>query len=150
MKARLKKQTRIELIFEPETGTDLKLDSLYEIKPYKKSRSLEQNALLWKILELIEKETGQDKWTTYLTLLEKTGAVVQWIETIPEAEATLKRVYRIVEHKENRVNAKGAKTCLYKCIVGSSKYKVSEMKQLLDKCLELAYELGINVDNIGE
>jgi len=148
MKARLKKQTRTELIFEPETGADLKIDSLYEIKPYKKSRSLDQNALLWKILELIEKETGCDKWTSYLTLLESTGCVVQYLETIPEAESTLKRIYRIVEIKENRITAKGVKTCLFKCILGSSLYNVSEMKQLLEKCINLAYELGINVDNI--
>ena len=148
MKARLKKKTEFQLIFEPDTKVDLKVGKYYEIKPYKRSRSLEQNALMWKIFSLIKQETGVEEWTTYLTLLESAGVVVQWLETVPEAESTLKRIYRIVELKENRINSKGVKTCLFKCYVGSSKFTTNEMKILLDNTINLAYELGINVENI--
>lgn len=146
MKAKLKKQTEFQLIFEPDKKAELKVGSWYTIQPYKKSRTLAQNALLWAILEEIQKETGTSKFETYLSLLEHTGVLIEYLEAPHEAEDTLKRIFRIVKKVENRTSAKGKPTALYKCYVGSSNFKTGEMKTLIDAALELAQDLGILID----
>lgn len=146
MKAKLKKQTEFQLIFEPSKKADLKIGGWYIIQPYKKSRSKDQNALLWAILEEIQNDTGTNKWTIYLSLLEHTGVLIEYLEAPHEAEETLKRIFRIVKKVENRTSLKGKPTALYKCYVGSSNFKTNEMKILIDAALGLAQDLGIIID----
>jgi len=148
MKAKLKKITDFQLIFEPTKPPSLKIGNWYTIKPYKKDRTLDQNAYLWAILGEIQKETGTNKWDLYIGLLEANEILVNWLETIPEAEETLKRIYRIVELKENRINSKGIRTCLFKCYVGSSTFNTNEMKILIDEAISLAESLGISVETL--
>jgi len=146
MKIKLKKQTEFELLFTADKPQSLQVGKWYEIKPYKKNRSLEQNKMIWAILTIIQEHTGTDKWELYLNLLEQVGVLVEYLEAIPEAEATLKRVYRIVEVKEHRLSSRGVKTCLFKCYVGSSTFNTNEMKILLDESISLASSLGIQID----
>jgi hypothetical protein len=148
MKAKLKSKTEFTLTFEPELMPNIEIGKYFVIKPYKKNRSLEQNSYMWAIIQEISKETGQDAFGIYTSGLEYTGILIEWIETIPEAEDTLKRVYRIVKKVENRVNSKGKKTCLFKCYVGSSLFKTNEMKILIDFFINLADEMDINIENI--
>lgn len=146
MKIKLVKQTNSTLVFTTETIPNLQVGKVYEVKPFKRNRTLEQNALLWKILTIIQEYTGHDKWDIYTDLLEKTGVMVEYLEAPLKAEETLKRIFRIVKLVENRVNQKGQPTAVFKCYVGSSKFKTKEMKQLIDNSLELAYSLGLTID----
>ena len=146
MKITLAKQTNSTLVFTTETMPNLEVGKIYEVKPFKRNRTLEQNALLWKILNIIQDHTGQDKWDIYTDLLEKTGVMVEYLEAPLKAEGTLKRIFRIVKLVENRVSQKVKPTALFKVYVGSSQFKTKEMKQLIDNSLDLVYSLGLTID----
>lgn len=146
MKVKLKKQSNMQLIFESDKYIELKVGKYYTLKEYKKNRTLDQNAMLWSILTQISQFTGQNNWKLYLELLQKTNIFIQWLEAPAEAEESLKRIYRIVEKKENRISNKGVKTCLFKCYVGSSEFNTNEMKILIDEALFIAEDLQIKID----
>jgi hypothetical protein len=146
MQAKIKSIQNNILTLESLENLKLKVGDRVEVKKINKNRSLDQNNFLWKIIQLIADETGHDSWNLYILGLEHCKVLVEWIETVPEAENTLKRVYRIVQKVENRIGKNGKPTALFRCIIGSSKYNVNEMKLLIDYFLSLASELNINVE----
>lgn len=122
-----------------------------EIKPYSNARSLRQNAMLWALIEKIaEEECGYARKTetieVYCDLLEEANCVFEWI--LAKDAAALRGSYRAVRcFGEREVIDKDGNIIslnIYKCYVGSSKFTVDEMKQLIECALDRCAELGIN------
>ncbi len=121
-----------------------------EIKPYSNARSLKQNSMLWSLIEKIaQEECGYarkaESWETYCDLLEEANCVYEWI-LARDADA-LRGAYRAVRnYGEREVTDKDGKIILlniYKCYVGSSRFTVEEMNQLIECALDRCAALGI-------
>ena len=131
----------------PELITELlklKLDKPYilEIKEPKSKRSLEQNKLLWRLIHLIAKETGDDDMDVYCACLERADALSDYIITAYDMEEDLRKCFRGVKFMRKQV-VNGKECNIYKVYIGSSKMDTKEMTELLDITLRLCAELGI-------
>ena len=122
----------------------LDMDKLYqiEIKEPKSKRSLEQNKLLWKLINKIAKETYQDDMEIYCTALERADALSDYVITAIDIEGSLRKSFRGV--KFVRMQEVNGKDCyVYKVYLGSSKMNVKEMNELLEIVFQMCGELGI-------
>jgi len=142
------KQQNNELIFEPFGYTGrLELNKKYslDIKDYKSSRSLEQNALLWKLIQSISKATGNDEMDVYISGLEHCEVKSDLIVGLPETEPSLRKAFRAV-----KIMGKSfigfQEALIFKVYFGSSKFDVSEMNKLIEYFEGLANELGIYLE----
>jgi len=113
-----------------------------EIKEVKSKRSLEANRLLWKIIGDLSREMQDDEMNIYTLLLEETKAKFVWIKGLKETKDDLLRAYRIV--KITRYDENGL--AVFKCFEGSSKFNVSEMRELTEVDKNWASEFGLNYD----
>lgn len=114
-----------------------------EIKEAKTMRSLQQNKMLWKLIHKIAKTQNQDDMEVYCTLLERADALSDYILAKPEAEDSLRKIFRGVKF----IRQQEVETTLfnvYKVYIGSSKMSTKEMKELLDITIQLCSELGIS------
>lgn len=133
------------LIKELEKDKDYRI----ELNLVKSKRSLEQNALLWKLIHEISQHINgtrandDDDWNIYLSALEKTGAKFEYIAVLPEAENILREQFRAIrlmnsfEHNGRTFNS-------YKVYYGSSKMNTQEMTLLIETVMDMAAECGIN------
>ena len=142
------KQQDDKLIFEPfgHTGR-LELNKKYslDIKDYKSSRSLEQNAFMWKIIQSISKTTHNDDMDVYIGGLEHCNASSEFIAGLPQIEQSLKKVFRAVKIVgTTKLNQSDG--LIYKCYIGSSKFDTAEMTKLVEYFIGLARELGIRLE----
>lgn len=135
IQGKLKRCEQHNLLFETpyelrelEIGKDYTLD----IKPYKQNRSLDQNNLLWALLEQFAQETGYDTWELYMWLLIESNIKVYTIEGISEKDAISN--YRAYE----KIN-----DGCYRVWNGSSRFSTDEMTRFIDFILQKASELGI-------
>jgi hypothetical protein len=132
-----------------DAGYDIPLEAgkryTVSISPYKSSRSLEQNRLMWKLIQEIAKHTGNDEMDIYISGLEKANAKCDFIMALPETEDNLRRVYRAVKVMGTR-EYNDKLMYVFKCYVGSSKFNTEEMTFLIEHFLTLATEYGIEVD----
>lgn len=117
-----------------------------QISKVKSKRSLQQNALLWKLVHLIAEEQKQDEMEIYIHLLEDTSASYEYLMGLPTIEEELKRNFRAVK-VEGTEYFKGKKFHVYKCFVGSSKFDVNEMNMLIDKAMSYCHELDIAIED---
>ena len=123
----------------------LDMDKFYicEIKEPKSKRSLEQNKLLWKLINLIAKETYQDDMTVYCAVLERADALSDYVITATDMQDTLRKNFRGV--KFIRMQEVNGKDCyVYKVYIGSSKMNTNEMTELIEITMQVANELGID------
>lgn len=116
-----------------------------EIKELKSKRSVEQNRLMWKLIHEIAKEQSMDEMEVYIQALEECNAKYEYVLAQEEAEDKLKKGFRAVKVVRPE-EFKGKKFYVYKCFLGSSKFNVSEMKQLLDVITGWCFELNIPTD----
>ena len=113
-------------------GLELGKDYTLDIKPYKQSRSLSQNNLLWSLLEQFAQETGYDVWELYMWLIIESNIKVYTIEGISEFEAISN--YRAYE----KIN-----DGCYRVWNGSSRFSTDEMTKFIDFIMQKANEMGI-------
>ena len=126
----------------------LDMDKLYvvEVKEPKSKRSIHQNKMLWKLIHCIAKEQGQDDMEVYCACLERADALSDYIITAYDMEDELRKCFRGVRFmRKQDVNGKACN--VYKVYLGSSKMDTKEMTELIDICLQICGELGI--DTIG-
>lgn len=116
----------------------------FEIKKPKSKRSLNQNALFWKMVGMIAKELEQDEMEIYIHLLEDTSAKYEYLMGLPTIEEELKRNFRAVK-VEGTHFYNGKQFYSYKCFIGSSKFDVAEMNKLIDKAMAYCHELDIDI-----
>lgn len=116
-------------------------DLLLALKPYKKHRSRDANALLWSCLTDISKEIKADKWDVYLAMLKRYGKST-YICVMPEAVDAIKASWRESEVVGERY-INGNKTIEMLCYFGSSTYTTEEFSYLLDGVISEMKEMGI-------
>lgn len=116
-----------------------------EFKKFRKSRSLEQNSMMWGIINKISEETNNDIMDVYCTGLEYANAKSEFLMCIPEALESIKKSFRAVKICEKR-EYNGKDMLVLKCYIGSSKYDTKEMTTLIDYFIRQASELGIYIE----
>lgn len=123
----------------------------YSIKEAKNNRTLQQNKLMWKCLEIIaEHELGGRTDSDYVMelyakMLEKAGAKYEYMMALPETKEELLKVFRairIVEYREYN----NKKMAVMKCFYGSSKMNTKEMTNLINTIKDYAADLGIYIN----
>ena len=105
-----------------------------EIKRPKDKRSLEQNAYIWKIIDLIDKKVNgycSDKMSIYCSIIKEAGIKTDYIQGLEEIKSRLEEIYRVVELVEYRATEKAA-TVLYRCYIGTSQFTKSEMSDFIE------------------
>ena len=80
-------------------GLDLKEDTDYrlDINLVKQKRSLEQNRLLWRLLNALELVTREDSWDWYCKALEDTNVHFDYLLGLPDIEDMLRKQFRAVK-----------------------------------------------------
>ena len=114
-------------------------EQLFEIKEFKKHRTLSQNAYVWKLINEIANKVNKSKEEVYLQMLKDYGQseIISMLSSISpngyfkyfEPIGT-----GIVNEKE---------FTHYKIYKGSSEFTTLEMKYLLDGVIQEAENLGI-------
>lgn len=127
---------------------------LFTVSPYRKSRSLEQNSMMWVLLETMAlhqnggRTGGVTAWDCYIDMLEKFGAKYEYFMCRPEALEVFKANFRAVKEVECReqLNPKTGELVemvVCKCFYGSSDYDSEEMTQLIEGILDTMADMGI-------
>lgn len=126
---------------------DINEDDLLNIKisNARKSRTLEQNNLLWAIIGDIDKKINglpseESRWQLYIQGIEEVGAEYEDI-LIPSKSLNIFksafRAYKVLEKKDNQI--------LLRCFVGSSKFDTKQMGDLIDYFIKMASEAGVTI-----
>lgn len=133
----------------PNYQSDLKLehDKVYkiEITEMKSKRSLWQNKYCWAIIDKIAKHEGMEDLDVYCQIIEMANIRTEVIETLPEAIERLSKVFRVVKVLEERTSKKGNKTVLLRLYFGTSTFDTKEMSDFIDRLLDYASQIGIDV-----
>lgn len=122
---------------ETLTDKDLSID----LKRFRKSRSLNANAMLWACLGEIAAVMNTNKWDLYLQALKNYGQYTM-IEIEPNALEKFRSMYRECEDVGGHVvNGKEMRQVL--CYYGSSTYNTEEFSALLNGVIEDMKNAGI-------
>lgn len=140
-----------QVTFELERYLDI--NKIYEIKEddllniniskAKKSRTLDQNNLLWAIISDIDKKINGipseiSRWDLYIQGIEEAGVEFEDVLIPKKSLKIFKqafRAYKILDEKEDKI--------LLRCFLGSSKFDTKQMSNLIDYFLKKASELGV-------
>lgn len=117
-----------------------------EIKEHKQKRSLNANALLWKLCNEIGNKLRLSKEEIYLSMLKHYGqSEIISVRADVDVNGYFKYFEEIGQGKIN-----GKKFTHYKIFKGSSEYDTQEMSILLDGVVQEAKDLGITVLSASE
>lgn len=118
------------------------LTGLYdvEIKKHRQKRSLNANALFWKMCNSLAEAVETSSEEMYLQLLERYG-VKKYIVVKPEAVESLKKLFRAVADMGS-VYVNGKRGVQLECTVGSSQYDTKQMTRLINGTLSECKEVG--------
>ena len=114
---------------------------ILEVTPFTKSRSLEQNKMMWSIIQTIADMTGNDIWDIYIEGLKKLDVKVEYIMALPQAEERLKEVFRAIKRVETRI-INDKEMIVFKCYYGSSTFNTKEMTILIDYFQGVYFDLA--------
>jgi len=131
---------------------EFKTDQVYkiEITEIKSKRSLWQNKMMWALINEIAKHEGMSDNDVYCQIIELAKIRTEFIETIPEAITRLSQAFRVVRVLEERTSQKGVKTVLLKLYYGSSTFDTKEMSDFIERLLDYAAQIGIDVREYQE
>lgn len=133
-----KKQEIIEWLYSDD------YDELYEIKKYKKGRSLNANAYAWKLCNEIASSLGTTKEEIYKKVIREVGE----FELIPVRKEAVSKFVKIWQSRGLgwicEVNQSKLKNFLnITAYYGSSVYDTKQMSRLINSLVEEAKMLGI-------
>lgn len=114
-------------------------DKVFEIREYKKHRSLSQNAYAWTLITQLGNVLHKSKEEVYLSMLKDYGQSM--IVSIAEEVAVSKYFKYYDEIGNGIVNSKRFKH--YKIYKGSSEFDSKEMAIFIDGIIEHCEEQGI-------
>lgn len=114
-------------------------NNIYEIKEFKKKRSLNSNAYLWLLCTKIAEIMNLSKEEVYVKMLEDYGVSILVPLTTETEPNKYFKYYSYFE--KGQLNGKECKW--YKVFKGSSEYDSKEMTHLLNGVVEEAKQLGI-------
>lgn len=112
-----------------------------DIMPYSSNRTLQQNKLMWKLLNSIAmKEDGNCSRVNelYCRMLETAHAKYTVIAIMPNAYDDFRRLYR-----HTIIEGKRGEYLMVKVFYGSSQMTTTEMSQLIDVIIDYAYKVGV-------
>ena len=112
-----------------------------EVKPYRKKRSIDANATLWLLLNVMAEKLHTTKDELYIEMLDRYG-VFTHIVVKPNVVERVKQEWRTVRVL-GEVTINGKAGIQLQCYFGSSTYDSKEFSVLLDGVIEEAKELGI-------
>ena len=116
-----------------------------EIKKVKSKRSMQQNKLLWAMLHLLEIETKELAIDWYIKALVDTGAVVDYIWVAQRIEDTIKKSFRALQRvkfeQQKKVDGHWCRV-----IVGSSKFNIKQMNELIETVMRYCAEHEIETE----
>lgn len=124
------------------------------ISEYRKKRSLEQNKMLWRLIDkisLTENGSKQESevMNVYSRLLEMANVKYDFILALKEAENSLRNNFRaVIDMKQSRI-VNNQELNIYKVYYGSSNFNTKEMSELIDFAIEYAYQIGVTELEIG-
>jgi hypothetical protein len=122
-----------------------------ELKVNEKSRSYEQNRLLWEIIgKISEHENGTrrttETWRIYGSLLVKANIKYTEVRALTKAKELLEASFRaVIEVPNSSKETKLGESKLYWVFYGSSTYTSKEMTMLIDCAMDWAGELGVEL-----
>lgn len=123
---------------------DQSKEYLMELKEPRTKRTLEQNKLLWVLIHKIAKETYNDEYDVYCSVLERADALSDYVITATDMQDTLRKNFRGV--KFIRMQEVNGKDCwVFKVFLGSSKMNTKEMTELIEITMQVASELNIDL-----
>lgn len=131
---------------------ELEKDNVYRLNATiaRSKRTIEQNKLLWELIHEINvargTERATDDWQIYIEALERAGAKYEYIAVLPSAENLLREQFRAIKQM-NSFEYNGKTFNSYKVFYGSSKMDKKEMGLLLDTVMDMAAELGIELES---
>lgn len=111
----------------------------------RKSRTLDQNNLLWAIISDIDKKINGipsevTRWELYVAGIEEAGVEYQDV-LIPKKSLNIFtsafRAYKILDEKDEQI--------ILRCYVGSSKFDTKQMGDLIDYFIKKATEVGVTI-----
>lgn len=145
IRGKLKRLSQNNISFEIpyNVGLELGKDYTLDIKPYKSNRSLEQNSLLWGLIQQISDETGNDPMDIYISALIEANVEYEDLWAIPKTENTLKAAFRAVKPICSTIGQNNVKYIKFRCWIGSSKFDTAEMTTLIDYVVSVAETLNI-------
>ncbi len=117
-----------------------------EIKDLNRSRTLKQNAKMWKLIKLIAEVQLEDEMKVYIDALENANAKYEYLLGVESTENELKKHFRAVKVVRPEIH-NGKKFIVYKCFVGSSKLNTKEMNSLIEILENWCSFLGIQIDD---
>ena len=117
-----------------------------EIKYLNRSRTLKQNAYMWKLIKLIAEVQLEDEMKVYINALENANAKYEYLLGVESTENELKKHFRAVKVVRPEIH-NGKKFIVYKCFVGSSKLNTKEMNNLIEILENWCAFLGISTDD---
>jgi len=116
-------------------------DSVWDIVLHKEKRSVNANALLWKMLGEIATALRTDKWSVYLTMLKRYGTFT-YICVKPKAVEAVKKQWRECEVIGD-ITINGDPAVQMLCYYGSSTMNTKEFSVLLDGVISEMREIGL-------
>lgn len=131
------------------------IQELNKEKPYnlmltdvKSRKTLEQNSKAWALMNEIALQSDMlpDKNMVYKQVLELSAIQSAFVMTTLEAEAILKRTYRVViNHGERDYNDKtGQPLYMFECLLGMSNFNRKETARFIENLLYFAEQVGVN------
>lgn len=127
-------------------------ETTVKVNEYKDKRSHDQNEMLWAIItQISDKVNGshqeQDLLNTYGMLLQRANVKREYVRTLSQAEDILKQSFRaVIEVPNSRKIENGKETVGFWVYYGSSSFNTKEMTQLIEVALDIATEVGIDID----
>lgn len=127
------------------------------LKENKSQRSIEQNSMLWAIIETISlklhgNRNDENLWKIYEDILIKSNIKRELVAVLPEALHILQKNFRAVVKTGQSVKTMNEKTGKEAELItvwvytGSSKFNSKEMTELIDNAINYAIEVGASVE----
>jgi len=116
-------------------------DKIYEIKEYKRKRSLDANAYYWVLVNKIAEALRQTKEFVHLAMLKQYGITISTMIPI-EKEEEFKQMAKYYE-LESTIENNGKLFKHYKMYLPSSQMNTKQMSVLIDGVVSECHEMGI-------
>lgn len=111
------------------------------LKPVRKARSLDANALMWHCLSQIAKALNTDKWEVYELMLRR-YTMGRHIACNPSAVDAVQRTFRTSERLDD-VTVNGTTLAQLLVYVGSSDFDTEEMSHFIGCLIDEMKEMGL-------
>ena len=116
-----------------------------DFKKYKSKRSVEQNRLMWELLDMLSYKVNGIKdsdlvWQMYIEMLERTGQKSEYFNIPKGALKMIKKAFRATRELESN-----EETVTVQCFYGSSTFNTKEMTAFIDSIIVELKGMGVEI-----